>query len=267
MPRTAVIKTDDFTIKYFRFGTGSRTMVILPGLSVGSVLTSAAAVAKEYEVMKDDFTVYLIDRREDPPAGYTVADMARDTAAAMDALGLSDIYLFGASMGGMISLTLALERPKLVRCLALGSTAARMGGEEYAVLDRWVGLARQKDREGLFLAFGEAIYPPGLFAKYRDAFILLSHTATDEDLQRFIIFAEGAKGFDVLDRLTELRCPVLALGAKDDAVLGGDASALIAGRLGGRPDFAYHRYDGYGHAAFDTAPDYRDRLYRFFMQH
>ena len=254
-------------MKYFRFGTGSRTMVILPGLSVKSVMTSAAAVAKEYEVMKDDFTVYLIDRREDPPAGYTVADMARDTAAAIDALGLRDIYLFGASMGGMTALTLALDRPDLVRCLALGSSAARMGGDEYAVLNRWTGLARDKDREGLFLAFGEAIYPHELFDKYRDAFILLSHTATDEELERFVVFAEGAKGFDVLGRLTELRCPVLALSAKDDAVLGGDASALIAGRLGDRPDFAYHQYDGYGHAAFDTAPDFRDRLYRFFMQY
>ena len=33
-----------------------------------------------------------------------------------------------------------------------------------------------------------------------------------------------------------------------------------------RPDFRLYMYVGYGHAAYDTAPDYRDRIQRFLMQ-
>ena len=39
------IRTDDFTMDFFRFGHGEKAFVILPGLSVESVLNYADAVA------------------------------------------------------------------------------------------------------------------------------------------------------------------------------------------------------------------------------
>ena len=266
MIRIDTVKTDGFAMDYFRFGSGGRTMVILPGLSIKSVMLSAQIVKKQYEEMTDDFTVYLFDRRADLPPVYTVADMARDTAEAMRALGLRDVCLFGASQGGMIALMIAIEHPELVAKVALGAAAARVDGSGFDVLERWTTLAREKDRVGLFLAFGEAIYPPKLFEEYRDALVMIAGTVTDSELERFVILAEGTRGFDVLDRLGEIRCPVLAIGSEDDAVLGGDASLLIAGRMSGMPGFEHFRYTGYGHAVFDTAPDFRDRLHRFFMK-
>ena len=260
------VAVNGFTMEYFRFGAGERTMVILPGLSIKSVMESAMAVAKEYEVMRDDFTVYVFDRRAPLPAVYPVAQMARDTAAAMRALGLSDVYLFGASQGGMIAMTLAIEHPDLVRRLAIGSTAAQMPAERFGELGEWIRLAQAGDRVGLFLRFGEAIYPPELFAKYRKALMMIAKTVTDEELGRFLILAEGTRDFDFLDRLEELRCPTLLLGAEDDAVLGADAYAQIVDRLKDKQDFEAYLYRGCGHAAFDTAPDYQQRLYRFLMQ-
>ena len=260
------VTTEDLAMDYFRFGQGERTLVILPGISIKSVMLSAPAVAKEYEVMTRDFTVYVFDRRSYLPEEYTVADMARDTAEAMRALGLRDVCLFGASQGGMIAMLIALDHPELVAKLALGSTAARVEDREFGALERWLTLAQEKDRVGLYLAFGEALYPPAVFEQYRSALIMIAKSVTDEELRRFAILLQGTRGFDVLDRIRELRCPVLAIGAKDDGVLGGDASALIAERLADRPDCEYYCYEGFGHAAFDTAPDYRDRLYRFFMK-
>lgn len=250
---------------YFRFGTGERTMVILPGLSIKSVMLSAPAVAKEYEVMQDDFTVYVFDRIRELPDVYTVADMARDTAAAMQALHLKNVCLFGASQGGMIALVIALEHPELVGKLALGCTAARLEETESDEMHRWMQLARERNAEGLYLAFGAALYPPAVFEQYRDAMLMIAKSVTDEEITRFLILAEGTRDFDILDRLSELRCPVFVIGSKDDAVLGGEASVQIAERLRDKPGCFYHQYDGYGHAAFDTAPDCRDRLYRFFM--
>ncbi len=39
------VPTDRFTMEYFRFGAGERPLVILPGLSVQSVMGAADAVA------------------------------------------------------------------------------------------------------------------------------------------------------------------------------------------------------------------------------
>lgn len=43
-----------------------------------------------------------------------------------------------------------------------------------------------------------------------------------------------------------------------------DATMEIAEKLEHRADFRMYLYAGFGHAAYDTAPDYRERLLRFF---
>jgi proline iminopeptidase len=50
-------------------------------------------------------------------ARYLIADMARDTAAFMDALGLERAHVVGASMGGMIAQNLAADFPQRVATL------------------------------------------------------------------------------------------------------------------------------------------------------
>lgn len=253
-------------MEYFKFGQGGKTMVILPGLSVISVMKSAHAIEEAYAPMTSDFTIYVLDRRLDMPEVYTISDMASDTVSVLSALSLSDIYLFGASQGGMIAMTIAIEAPELVSKLALGSTSAAVKADGATELPNWVELAEKKDATALYLAFGQALYPAEMFAAYKDVFVMMSKTVSDEDLSRFVIQAKGTDGFDVLDRLVEIRCPVLLLGAKDDAVLRPEASEEIIARLSDRADFEYYMYDGYGHAAFDTAPDYKERLLHFFLK-
>lgn len=256
----------DFAMDYFRFGTGARTLVILPGLSVQSVMGSAEAVAAAYASMAEDYTIYVFDRRETLPETYSVAEMARDTAEAMKALELRDTYLFGASQGGMMALVIAIEYPALVKKLVLGSTSAHVQPEQFQVIERWIALAEAKDPVGLYLAFGEEIYPPAVFEQFREALIAAGGTVTEAELQRFITLAKGIEGFDVSDRVAEISCPVLAIGVYEDAVLDADATMEIAEKLDPRPDFRLYLYMGYGHAAFDTAPDYRERMRKFFEE-
>jgi pimeloyl-ACP methyl ester carboxylesterase len=48
---------------------------------------------------------------------YTLDDMADDTVALMTELGIDRAHLVGASMGGMIAQTIAIEHPSRVRSL------------------------------------------------------------------------------------------------------------------------------------------------------
>ncbi len=258
------VQLPDLSMDYFRFGQGEKTFVILPGLSVQSVMGAAEAIAAEYAPLTEEYTVYVFDRRKELPAVYTVADMAEDTAEAMQALGLSHVYLFGASQGGMMGLQLALDHPQLIRKMVLGSTSSHLLPQHYRILEKWVGLAKAGDREGLYLAFGEALYPPEVFAQVRETLLKAASTVTEEELARFIVMAEGTRDFNVTDRLPEIQCPVLAIGVFEDAVLDADATMEIAEKLDFRPDFRLYMYIGHGHAAYDTAPDYRQRIMAFF---
>ncbi len=260
------VKTDTFEMQYFCFGRGEKTLVILPGISVQSVMSSADLVAGSYDEMAEDFTIYVFDRRQDLPPVYTVYDMAEDTAKALIALGLQDIYLFGASQGGMMALVIAIEFPELVKKMVLGSTSAHIRDDQYASLAGWAEKARAKDGVGLFMAFGEALYPPEVFAQYKDALKAAGESVTAEEFARFVILAEGTKDFNVVPRLDRIRCPVLAIGVYEDAVLDSDATMEIAEKLDERSDFNLFMYIGYGHAAFDTAPDYRRRMLDFFRK-
>ena len=260
------VELSGFAMQYFRFGAGARTLVILPGLSVQSVMGSAEAVAAAYAPMTEDYTIYVFDRREILPEIYTVPDMARDTAEAMLALGLKDVYLFGASQGGMMALVIAIEYSALVKKLVLGSSSAHVQPEQFRVIERWIALAEANDPVGLYLAFGEEIYPPAVFEQFREALVAAGKTVTEAELRRFITLAKGIEGFDVSERVAEIQCPVLAIGVYEDAVLDADATMEIAEKLDPRPDFRLYLYMGYGHAAFDTAPDYRDRMRKFFEE-
>ena len=264
MSITDTVKTPDMEMRYIRFGEGKRTLVILPGLSVQSVVPAAPAIEKQYEVFLKDYTVYLFDRRESLPSVYSVYDMAKDTARAMIELGLSDVCLFGASQGGMMAMSIAAIHPELVSRLALGSTACHVKESRSVAIDEWIRLAQEGNAEALYLAFGEKLYPPALFQTYRATLQQVSKTVTPTDLKRFIILAQGLHGFDMTDMMKDIRCPVLAMGDTHDAVLGATALSEIAEQMKDNPNFEAYMYHGYGHAAYDTAPDYTQRLYRFF---
>ena len=257
--------TDRFSMNFFRFGHGMKTFVMLPGISVQSVMKLAGMISNMYKIFNDDFTVYVFDRRNELPEKYTVAEMAEDTTETMKILGLKDICLFGASQGGMMAQVIAAEYPELVSKLALSSTSALVDEKQYSVLERWISLAEKKETVSLYSDFGKSIYPPDTFEKVRGMLAFAAANTNDAELERFITLAKASKNFDISDRLADIKCPVLVTGSLDDAVLGKEAIYHLSDILAKTPKFEMHIYENYGHACFDTAPDHKQILFDFFM--
>src|SRR5689334_18693493 len=67
-------------------------------------------------------------------ASYTLSDMAGDSVGLLDALGLDSAHLVGASMGGCIAQTIAIEHPHRVRSLTsmLSTTGDPSVGQPHA---------------------------------------------------------------------------------------------------------------------------------------
>ena len=257
------IETQSFSMDYLRFGSGEETFVILPGLSVQGVLSFADAIAAMYKPFTEHFTVYLFERRKDVPAEYPIRAMARDTAEAMKLLGLKAACVYGASQGGMIAMELALKDPELVRKLALASTAARMTEGRARIIEKWIRLAREGKPEELYLSFGENVYPPDVFSGLRASFSGQAKTVTADELERFAVLAEGVRGFDILGELGKLACPTWVAASRDDRLFGDASACEIAAMV---PGAELALYDGFGHAVYDTAPDFVERMLGFCLK-
>jgi 3-oxoadipate enol-lactonase len=78
-------------------------------------------------LLRGHFRLVLVDNRgsgrSDPASGpFTVADMARDVVAVLDALDLDHAHVLGASLGGMVAQEVAIEHPARVDRLVLACT-------------------------------------------------------------------------------------------------------------------------------------------------
>ncbi len=150
MPRTRV--QDGIEIEYDVFGEGEPILFVM-GLA-GQLIDwpeefVGLFVAEGYQVIRFDNRDSGLSTHEDwkPPspmrqlwaairrkpvagAGYTLDDMADDAAGLLDVLGHDSAHVVGASMGGMISQTLATRHPERVRslCSIMSNTGDRRHG-------------------------------------------------------------------------------------------------------------------------------------------
>ena len=257
------VTTDRFSMDYCSFGRGSRILVIIPGLNVQSVMPLAAVIAEAYRILTEDFRIYVLDRRKDPPKTYRVSDMARDTAEALASLNIRKADVFGTSQGGMIAMELATEFPEPVNSVILGSSSACVSDSDFEIFDRWIRLANSGDVKKLFLTLAEDIYPKESFEDMRELLLKSAESVTDEDLARFVILAEGMRGFDVRDKLSRVKIPALVIGSTDDRVFAPDSSEKIASCMKNSRDCRLYMYDAFGHVPYDFAPDFKERMLDF----
>lgn len=253
-------KTNGIEMDWFSFGNGDKTFVIIPGLSLRSVMLSARTVAAAYKQFADEYTVYVFDRKKNADAGYSVREMAADTVQVMRSIGIESADIFGASQGGMIAQYIAIDNPDIVHSIVLGSTCSRISKETSELLDRWIGFAEEHDIVGLNHTVFNDIYSEDFLRKYAKALPILEKEGTAEECDRFTIFAAACKGMNSYDELEKIKCPVLVLGAENDKVLSGKASIDIAEKL----DCEIFMYEGASHAVYDEASDYKERISKFF---
>ena len=229
--------TEDFSMKYCTFGNGPKPLIMVPGLSLISTMIFADATEAAYKELLDEFTIYLMDRREDMPEVYTIYDMARDTVAAVKELGIENAYFFGTSQGGMIIQVIAIEHPELVKKMVIGSSVPSV-----------------KDLSA------EEVYSEETFRRFKKAISAMDKMVTQEDLRRFIVLSKGIKGFDVTSQLEKITCPVLMIGSKKDRVFDWNSMKNTADTFGWDSFF----YEEYSHCVYDEAPDFKTRLKDFF---
>jgi pimeloyl-ACP methyl ester carboxylesterase len=164
-----------------------------------------------------------IGRSEALEGSFSIADLAGDAAALLDALGIERAHVLGISMGGMVAQELVLRHPDRVRTLALGCTYA--GGPESRITDRAVigrllEAAGSGDRE-LQLRTSFEINVSERFAAgpgHYDAFRAMA-LAVPAPVPVVFEQLRATAGHDTSARLGAIRAPTLVVHGTEDRML------------------------------------------------
>jgi pimeloyl-ACP methyl ester carboxylesterase len=238
MPRA---RNGNVEIEYQTFGDGQpETILLINGL--GSQMTRWPEAFCEKLVAKG-FRAIRLDNRDTglsswPTDKYTLADMADDAVAVLDAAGVARAHIAGVSMGGMIVQRIALAHPdRVLSMTSIMSTTGAAGAfkstpEAEAVLNvpppdpKADFEAFVANRMANALTIGSPKYPwteeenrERAIAEYARAF-----NPAGVARQMAAVRADG----DRTEALKGLKIPVVVLHGADDPLLmpvGGEATA------------------------------------------
>ena len=253
------------TMDYIRFGTGSRTLIILPGLGDGlrTVKGTALPMAVMYRSFSDAYTVYGFSRRNHLPQDFSTRDMARDVADAMTILGISQADIFGVSMGGMIAQHLAADYPERVGRLVLAVTAGRPCPEIRSCIPLWVEQARQGDHTALMDSNLRYIYSDAYYRKNRHLIPVMGRLTKPASYDRFFVQAQACLNHDAWENLPSITAPTLVIGGGEDRVVGTQAAPELAARI---PGAQLKVYSKWGHGVYEEEPDFNRTVLDFLLQ-
>lgn len=204
-------------------GAGSDHLVFVHGAGGNRLLwgRQVAALAHGHRVTALDLPGH---GRSRPPGRTSIGDYAADIEGFLDGVVPPAVVLIGHSMGGAIALTVALDRPDLVRGLVLVSTGARLRVSP-ALLD---GLAA--DFNATIQWAGTVVCGPAL----HDRVLLACVDAMRESGQATVLGDfRACDAFDVRNRLAEIRVPVLVICGSEDQTTPPKYSANLADQITG----------------------------------
>lgn len=261
MPRA---RANGIELEYEVFGAASaRPLVLIMGLGAQMILWDddfcATLAARGHQVVRFDNRDVGLSSKIDGwrtldvvaamggwalgravAAPYTLSDMAADTVGLLDALGLGAAHLVGASLGGMVAQTLAIEHPR--RVLSLTSIMSTTGNPRLprARPEAAAALLQPppRDREGamaravkVFRTIGSPGFPldeARVRARAARSFDRCSHP-TGVARQMLAVLASGSR----VEGLRRVTAPTLVIHGTDDPLIpvaaGVETARLVPG--------------------------------------
>jgi 3-oxoadipate enol-lactonase len=260
-------KVNGINLYYEVHGEGE-PLVLVPGL--GSDLTRWY---RNLPGLADKFRVIAFDNRgagrtDKPDAPYSMKMMADDIAGLLDTLEIARTHLFGASMGGMISLNFGVLHPDRLISLIPGCT--RPGGPHSIpdadgapalnpeLVDRLS--AEERNRNLLPMLWSAAFIKgnPALVEEYVKETSRYPVSPVGYRRQK-----EAADRHDVYDRLPEITAPTLVIHGEGDRLIPAGNAAIIADRI---PGAELVILEGLGHGFYSEQPEKVNAILIEFMK-
>lgn len=151
------------------------------------------------------------------PAGpYSIAQMAEDVIALLDHLGLSQIHIAGASMGGMVAQHLAIYHPNRISSVMLVTTTFEYPDEQR---ERWKALGLAVQRDGIASVqdvLMERWFAPASREENRPGYQFMANVFSQFHPDSFAFAAEAVRLVDFGAQLNRISQPTLVIASEHD---------------------------------------------------
>jgi 3-oxoadipate enol-lactonase len=189
-----------------------------------------------------------------PGAPASIEEFADAVEAEIAARGLRDVVLCGHSMGGAVTLELALRRSPALRGVVLFGSGARLRVAQ-SVFDML-----EADFEAATRSLPRYFFAEPTPQRIDDAAAMMRVVGKAQTLRDFT----ACNAFDRLDRLEEVALPLLAVTGERDVMTPPKFALALADRI---PGAQARIIPGAGHTVMSECPaDVNDALRAFVMQ-
>jgi 3-oxoadipate enol-lactonase len=260
MPKVELPGTE---LSYQRAG-GGEPLLLIQGMSANHMAWGrpfSSLLERSFEVISFDNRGIGLSRPV--TEAFSIAEMAADTAALLEALEIESAHVLGISMGGMIAQELALAAPDRVRSLTLGCTSC--GGTQsrptdQAVIRALTAAVFSRDYERVLRTGFEHVVS-GTFAADPANYAAFAEAAAmyPADIPLLMSQQAAVVAHDTYGRLRGLQVPTLVVHGTEDRMLAPVNGDLVASLV---PGARLELLDGAGHLFFWEQPQRSAQLLR-----
>jgi len=220
------VKVNDLEMFYIESGQGE-PLVLIHGLG-----GDHREWAMQIPVFAQKFRVIALDLRghgETDKIGekYSLPTFAKDVIGLLDKLEIDKAYFCGVSMGGIVTLQIALNYPERVKGLILVNTTARLTEQAAKVVLRWVELFQTKGFDAYFDQVIKDAFHPSFIEANPELIKQIKEMSRNRDFQTVIKAAFGLQSFNFVDQLEKINAPTLIIHGEDDKVIPVEEAKLL----------------------------------------
>lgn len=203
------------TLHYEERGAGQAVLLVHGlGSSILDWQYQIEPLAERYRVIAVDLRGH--GQSSKPRERYSIKGFTEDVAALLNRLAPGPVHYVGLSMGGMVGFQLAVDHPHSLKSLCIVNSGPqvklRRPKDYWQWFKRW-GLMHAFSMETIGQALGRNLFPRPEQAHLR---AMTAERWASNDKRAYIASFNAIVGWGVEERLGEIRCPTLVIGADRD---------------------------------------------------
>lgn len=187
-----------------------------------SLMCDLTMWAPQIQALKSDFRILAMDTRghgksEAPVGEYTLEELASDARELLNKLEIERPHWVGLSMGGMIGMTYAIEKPNSFASLVLCDTTSRIPETLYSTWQSRIDSARNNGMSSMVAGTLERWFTDEFRSEPRPELNFVTNLIESTPVTGFIGCCHAIPKINCTDRLHEIQEPIKIIVGEQDA--------------------------------------------------